>query len=284
MNFEIHIERVLQEKLPNKKVPSFLVWLLKKIIHQDWMNRFLSSYTNEDGVQFSKDVMGYLNSKMECFGLEKLPKDEQFIFVSNHPLGGLDGVSLAGAIGSHFSGVKFLINDLLLYLKPLRSIGIGIKVGGKAKQAKSLSDQVDEVLSSDQQMIMFPAGMCSRYQRGIGIQDLDWKKTFVSKAVQYKRRVVPIYYNGRNSTFFYALAFIRKSLGIKVNIEMLFLVDELYKSQNKTFKAYFGEPIDWQYFDNKEKSPKVLANEIKRLIYSKKENLCQDKSNSIILQ
>ena len=81
--------------------------------------------------------------------------------------------------------------------------------------------------------------------------DLDWKKTFVTKAKEYQRDIIPVHIDGRNSNFFYNLARVRKFLKIKVNIEMAFLVDEMFKQRNKTLTITFGRPIPYQVFDHR---------------------------------
>ena len=266
----IDIEAVLNEKIPNKKIPKFAISLLKRIIHQDWMNAMLKDYNGKAGLEFANATMKYLNTKIESYGFDRIDPSKKYIFVCNHPLGGPDGVSLATVLGRKFSNVEFLVNELLGYLVPLRPLIVPIKVGG-GMQKKAQAEMIEKTLESDSQLIIFPAGACSRFQIGKGIQDLEWKKTFVVQAVKHQRDVVPIYYEGHNSFFFYALSFIRKHLGIKANIELLFLVDEMYKSQGSTFKAYFGKPISYKNFIGK--NPKEEAEKMKIFIYSNKEKL-----------
>ena len=156
-----------------------------------------------------------------------------------------------------------MVNDLLLYLENLKSIFVPInKHGGQAKNAARL---IEEAYASDNQIITFPAGMCSRKIKG-KIQDLEWKKSFIQKAVEYKRDVVPVYFEGQNSNFFYRFANIRKALGIKMNYEMIYLPDEMFCSKHKTFRVHFGKPIPWQTFDNGKK-PAEWASDIKEIVY-----------------
>ena len=268
----IDIESVLAEKLPNKKIPKAAIWLLKKIIHQDWMNVMLKDYYGGAGIEFAEATLNYLKAHIESYGFKRIDPNKKYIFVSNHPLGGLDGVSLATVLGTKFKDVKFLVNELLNYLVPLQPLIVPIKVGS-GMQKKEQAERIEETLNSDQQLIIFPAGACSRFQVKHGVKDMEWKKTFIAQAVKHQRDVIPIYFKGHNSFFFYALSFIRKHLGIKVNIELLFLVDEMYKNQGSTFKAYFGEPIPWQTFVGK--NAKKEANRIKEFIYEKKDKLAK---------
>jgi putative hemolysin len=185
--------------------------------------------------------------------------------VSNHPLGGLDGLALGAVIGRRYEGqVKYLVNDLLMNLKGLAPLFIPINKTGK--QSRNFPAIVEAGFASDNHIIMFPAGLCSRRTNGV-IRDLEWKKTFVTKSVETQRDVVPIYFEGRNSDFFYRLANVSKALGIKFNIAMLFLADELFKNQHNTFTVRIGKPIPWQTFD-KTKSPIEWAQHVKEQVYA----------------
>ncbi len=193
-----------------------------------------------------------------------LPQDGLYTFVSNHPLGGQDGVALGYVLGKHYEGkVKYLVNDLLMNLRGLAPLCIPINKTGK--QAKDFPKMVEAGFQSDDQLIMFPAGLCSRRQNGV-IRDLEWKKTFVVKSIQAKRDVIPVHFGGRNSDFFYNLANVCKALGIKFNIAMLYLADEMFKNRHKTFTVTFGKPIPWQTFD-KSKTPAQWAEYVKDIVY-----------------
>ena len=264
--FLIDIEKVLHEKAPNKAkyVPGFVVSYLKRIVHQDEINDCMRTAGAKEGAEFCKHCLDYLDTKLEIIGLENLPKDELCTFVSNHPLGGQDGLALGYILGKHYNGkVKYLVNDLLMNLHGLAPLCIPInKVG---KQAKDFPRMVQTGFSSDNHIIMFPAGLCSRRQKE-GIRDLEWKKTFISKSIEHQRLVVPIHFEGRNSDFFYNLANWCKRLGIKFNIAMLYLADEMFKNRGKTFKVTIGKPIHWSTFD-KTKTHTEWAQYVKDTVY-----------------
>ncbi|MBO5795342.1 MAG: 1-acyl-sn-glycerol-3-phosphate acyltransferase [Bacteroides sp.] len=264
--FLIDIEKVLHEKAPNKAkyVPGFVVSYLKRIVHQDEINDCMRTAGAKEGAEFCKHCLDYLDTKLEIVGLENLPKDELCTFVSNHPLGGQDGLALGYILGKHYNGkVKYLVNDLLMNLHGLAPLCIPInKVG---KQAKDFPRMVQTGFSSDNHIIMFPAGLCSRRQKE-GIRDLEWKKTFISKSIEHQRLVVPIHFEGRNSDFFYNLANWCKRLGIKFNIAMLYLADEMFKNRGKTFKVTIGKPIHWSTFD-KTKTHTEWAQYVKDTVY-----------------
>ena len=264
--FLIDIDKVLREKAPKyyKYIPKFVVSYLKRIVHQEELNVFLRDSKDKVGVDFLKACLEFLDANIVVKGEENLPKEGLYTFVSNHPLGGQDGVALGYVLGSFYNGkVKYMVNDLLMNLQGLAPLCIPINKTGK--QAKDFPRMVEAGFASDDQLIMFPAGLCSRRQNGV-IRDLDWKKTFIVKSVQTHRDVVPIHFEGRNSNFFYNLANICKFLGIKVNIAMLYLADEMLKNRHKTFTVTIGKPISWQTFD-KSKTPAEWAAYVKDIVY-----------------
>ena len=264
--FLIDIEKILKEKAGSKYkyIPRFLVSYLKRIVHQDELNVFLREASDKEGVEFLAACMEFLDAKVEIKGLENLPEGGKYTFVSNHPLGGQDGVALGYILGTHYHGsVRYLVNDLLMNLHGLAPLCIPINKTGK--QSRDFPKMVEAGFDSDNHIIMFPAGLCSRRQNGV-IKDLEWKKTFVTKSVETQRDVVPLHFEGRNSDFFYNLANLCKKLGIKFNIAMLYLADEMLKNRHKTFTLTIGKPIPWQTFDHS-KSPKEWAQYVKEVVY-----------------
>lgn len=247
-----------------KMIPGFVYSYLKKVIHQQDINEFILKYGDRKGLAFSDAILEYLNVSYRVVGEENLPAAEgRYIFVSNHPLGGPDGIILISFLGARYPSLKFPVNDLLLNLKNLNNIFLPVnKHGAQAKEAVAA---IEEAYASDCQMIMFPAGLVSRKQKGI-IKDLEWQKSFVSKAIQHQRDIVPVYIDGKNSNFFYNLSNFRKKIHLKANLEMLYLPDETFKQRNKTFTLYIGKPVSWQTFD-RSKKPLEWAQEIKEMVY-----------------
>lgn len=242
----IDVEQVFASKNPAllKIIPKFVINYLKRIVHQDEINKFLSEKGHLKGAKFGRAILDDLfGAKYTTIGLDKLPSEGRFIFASNHPLGGLDGIALLVAVSEKFADLKFPVNDILLNLKPLDNIFVPVnKHGGHSKDAARL---IEEAYKSNAQILMFPAGLVSRKQKGI-IRDLEWKKNFVRKAIQHQRDIIPVHITGRNTNFFYRLANLRKLLGIKSNIEMLYLPDEMFKQFNENLTIRFGEPISWK--------------------------------------
>lgn len=264
----IDIDRVLKEKMGAKAkyVPNFLVRWLVRIAHQDDVNAFLWDNRDKVGVEWLEACVKYLDLKLEVEGKENLPTSDDkklYTFVSNHPLGGADGVALGSIIGRHYNGrFRYLVNDLLMNLPGLAPVCIPINKTGH--QGRNFPAMVKAGFESNNHMLMFPAGLCSRRHKGV-IRDIPWSKTFISKSVEYQRDIVPIHFGGQNSNFFYRLAnFSDKCLPF--NLAMLFLVDEMYKNVHKTFRVTIGKPIPWQTFD-KSKTPMEWAQFVKDRVY-----------------
>ena len=265
----IDIDKILKSKMGTKSryVPRPLVTWLKHITHQDQVNEFLWNNKDLVGTDWLVACVKYLDMSLEIRGQKNLPDKNDgklYTFVSNHPLGGIDGVAIGSIIGRHYDNkFKYLVNDLLMNLPGLAPLCIGINKTGS--QSRNFPAMVETGFSSDDHMVMFPAGLCSRKIDG-KIQDIPWKKTFITKSVEHKRDIVPIHFSGHNSMFFYRLANICKMLGIKFNIAMLFLVDEMYKNRHQSFQITIGKPISWQTFD-KSKTPTQWAQEVRARVY-----------------
>lgn len=245
----IDIEKIIKDKNPKllKVLPSFILNYLKRVAHQDDINEILHDFRNIHDYEFCAALIKRLNIKTTVTGLENIPKDGGFIFASNHPLGGMDAMALVTVIEPYRKDVKFIVNDILLNLKNLNGIFTGVnKHGGNTKTSLKM---VDELFASDRAVFVFPAGMVSRRKKGI-IADLEWKKTFISRAKKHNKTIVPVYVNGNLSNFFYRLSNIRMALGVKANLEMLYLADESFKQQGKTLNIIFGKPIPVSQFDD----------------------------------
>lgn len=269
----IDIKRILKDKMGSKArfVPCFLVAWLKKIIHEDEVNRFLWENRNLKGTEWLTACVQYLDMTLDIVGAENLPDKNDgklYTFVSNHPLGGQDGVSLGSIIGRHYDGkFRYLVNDLLLNLPGLKPVSIGINKTGK--QSRDFPRMVEAGFNSDNHLLMFPAGLNSRRING-EIHDLPWKKTFIIKSVETHRDVVPIHFSGQNSKRFYRIAKFSDRY-LPFNLAMLFLVDEMYRNVGKTFRITIGKPIPWQTF-NKTKTPMEWANFVEERVYALSSN------------
>ena len=263
---KIDVEKVLYSKNPalKKAIPQFVVNYLKRIVHQDELNDFLGKWGHLRDAGLIEAGLLHFEIKYKVYCTENIPVNGRHIFVSNHPLGGLDGLVFIYELSKYFPEVKFPVNDILTSIDNLS--GIFLPVNKHGTQAKDAARKIEEAYSSDCQILYFPAGLCSRKKRGV-IKDLQWHKSFISKAIQHKRDVVPAYFSGRNSNFFYNLSNIRKFFGIKANIEMLYLADEMFKQKDKEIQLVFGKPIPWETFD-KTKPALEWADWVKTITYN----------------
>ncbi len=246
----IDVENVLYSKNPflKKTVPSFVINYLKRIVHQDELNEFLRLFGNLKNAELIFAGLQHFKIKYKVSGSENIPKKGRYIFVSNHPLGGLDGLVFIYELSKYFENIKFPVNDILTNIENLN--GIFLPVNKHGAQGKEAARLIDEAYASDDQILYFPAGLCSRKKRGV-IKDLVWHKSFITKSVSHKRDIIPAFFSGRNSDFFYNLSNFRNFLGIKANLEMLYLADEMFKQKNKEISLVIGQKIPWETFDKK---------------------------------
>lgn len=250
----IDLRKVFTAKVPKlmKHMPDWAFRKIQRLLHEDEVNQILVKYKDLEGIDFVNAFLKEFNLNLVLNGTEHLNESQRIVVASNHPMGGLDGMALIGSVGKHCGKVLTPVNDFLTFLPNLRPLFIPVnKVGSDLANKKENIRVFNETFSGDSTVCYFPFGLCSRKTKGGKIMDLDWKKTFVTKSKAYQRDIVPVHVDGRNSEFFYNLARIRKFLHIKVNIEMAFLVDEMFKQRNKTMTITFGKPIPYQTFDSR---------------------------------
>lgn len=262
----VNVEHILKSKAPDlyKKMPKLLIKYFTYILHQDEINADLEKISDKVGVPKFHKQLSINNIEIDYHGKENIPSEGRFIFAANHPMGGPDGIMIVSAVGKLFPKTKLMVNDLLMNLPDIEDVFIPINRFGRNK--RNYAEIFENSMQSEYQIILFPAGLVSRKING-KIIDLEWKKSFVSYAKRYKRDIIPVFISGKNSNFFYNLANLRKKLGIKANIEQLYLVDELYKHKNQNVSIHFGKPIPYTSLTN-EKSDRDWAEEIKNIAYS----------------
>ena len=246
---KIDVDKVLRDRLTKhyKYIPRFVVRWLERTICQDKLNAILTKMAGKNSVDAATAALDEMDITVNATGLDHLPEG-RFMFVSNHPLGGLDGLALISLLGNRYDKkIKFLVNDLLMAVEPLR--GVFLPVNKDGNQARAAAVQIEEALQSDNQFITFPAGLCSRMQPDGSIADLPWQKAAVAHAINHQRDIVPIFFDAHNSRFFYRFAKWRKKLGIKLNIELIFLPKEMIKKSGSTLRVMIGEPIPWSTLD-----------------------------------
>lgn len=266
----IDIEGILTSKVGDKMkyIPKFLVNWLIRTTHQEELNEFIWRSRDHEGAEWLEDCVKFLDMNLKVEGFENLPeKDDQkrYTFVSNHPLGGGDGVALGAILGRKYGNdIRLIVNDILMHLPGLAPLCIPVNTT-TSKRERAMTEMVEKGFASDYNLLLFPAGLCSRKIDG-KIQDLEWKKTFITKSIESQRDIVPIHFEGHNSNKFYRIANICKMLKLKVNVAMLYLPDEMIKNRSNTFTVRIGKPIPWQTFD-KSRKPKEWAQWVREQVY-----------------
>lgn len=270
----IDIEEIIKSKNPKllKVLPQFIISYIKRIAHEDHINEFIRLNGHKTSFDFVDAIINEFKPIVSISGLENIPAHGGCTIASNHPLGGLDAMALLQSIGKRRRDIKFIVNDVLLNIKNFENEFIGVNKHGK-NSIKTL-DLIDSYYNSEQLVLIFPAGLVSRKQgKGI-IKDLEWKKSFIVKAKKFKRDIIPVHISGYNSNFFYNLAKLRQKAGIKANIEMFYLIDEMYHQKDKKIHLTFGKPINYTAFTD-EFSDHEWAQKMKMHIYS----LVDEKAN-----
>lgn len=266
---EINVEEVIRQRLPryNRFIPRCLIRRLERTICQDELNKLLRDNFPKRDAEFCRGVINDLKVSVDFLNIENIPPIEhsRVLFVSNHPLGGLDGIALIDFVERHYGiAPQFIVNDLLSAIEPLSDTFIPINKHGA--QSRKAVEALDNAFASDRPLIMFPAGLVSRCGKKGVIADLQWQKMFVAKAKEYKRDIIPLHFYGENSSFFYKFAKFRQRIGMKFNIEMIYLPREVFRSKGKSFDVVVGTPISYSSLDDM--PPMQKAQQIRQLIYS----------------
>ncbi|MBQ1748162.1 MAG: 1-acyl-sn-glycerol-3-phosphate acyltransferase [Bacteroidales bacterium] len=265
----INLKEVIKNKNPKlyKWLPGFAIWILGRIIHLKEINQVLAESGHLKGVDFADAVLKYLNdtARVDILHPEKFEEGKKYVFVSNHPLGGLDGLVITSELNKKFGPSKFLVNDILMNVKPMEDLFVPVNNLGTAKGRQVHG--VIELYNSDYHVMNFPAGACSRLIKG-KIQDLPWKRSFVRQATGSGRYIVPMHFQGRNSGLFYWSSKIRMALGIKSFIEMILLPREMFRQRNKTFVLTIGDPISPEEIASSSDNMQTWCDRIRNLVYS----------------
>lgn len=240
----ISLAGVLREKLGKRaeRIPGWVVRGLENLICQDRMNGLLRKIHPRRGAAFCEAVLRELDVEVEVLGARNLPESPRAVFVCNHPLGGLDGIAIIAELSRRYGpGLHFVVNDMLMAIEPLRDVFVPVNKHGA--QSRGAASALEEALEGDGPVVIFPAGLCSRRGPGGKVADLEWKKMFVHKAREFRRDIVPLRFEARNSDRFYRAARWRERLGIKFNIEMILLPGELFKARGSTFMIHVGKTV-----------------------------------------
>lgn len=249
-----------------KRLPNFIIYLIQLIIRQNEINRILSAHADYEGVEFLSKIIDDLNIKIEIDGIENLYENGKCFFVANHPFGFVDGLVLTKTVGDKYGDFRAIGNEVFRLIPHLNSKIAAVNVFGKNPKQYILD--LEKVFASDLPITHFPAGLVSRIKHR-KVEDREWQKSFVTKAIKHQRNVVPIYFYGRNSHLFYIIYIGRKALGIKTNLELVLLPHEIFNKKNKTIKVSIGSPIPYQSFDNT-KTHFEWAQYVKQQVYTLK--------------
>ncbi len=261
----IDIEKTIASKNPAllKWLPGFVISYIKKVTHETWMNGVVGRIQHLHGLEFVDALIGEFELEVELIGAENIPKTGGIIIAANHPLGGIDGIAMMHAMGRVRPDIRFLVNDLLMALENFQPLFIPVNKLGK--NSVDTLERIEQAYSESFAVLVFPAGLVSRKSEN-GIKDLEWKKSFITKSKKYKKDILPCFIGGNNSSFFYNLAYWRKKIGVKANIEMLYLVDEMYKQRGKRVQIKVGERISYESFDSS-RSDAQWADHLKSVVY-----------------
>lgn len=243
----IDVNKILGPKL-RKKLPRFAINFIKRRLHQDQINEAIMLAECPVGAGFFDDALRYLNITYRTRGEENLEPGKQYIFACNHPLGGPEALIIGSVFRRLYGdGFKVPVTPLLAHLKPLTQFFVPVN-NLSSKQSRDLGNRIADMFASDQQVLVFPAGLCAREIKG-KITEMPWKKMFVTQSRRHERDVVPVHISGHNSRWFFFLAKVSKFFRLKINIGMLYLVDELFKQSGNEFVITFGKPIPYTTFD-----------------------------------
>lgn len=271
---EIDLNRIIRSRIGGWKgrlIPGFLISALERLVHQKELNATLDATYPAEGTAFAEAVYEYFDLTLDVRGMENIPDSGRFIFASNHPLGGLDGIGLIKALGSRYGddGIRFLVNDMLMNVEPLRPVFLPINKYGS--QGRKAAKAIADAYASDMQMLIFPAGLVSRLHPDGEIRDLAWQKSFIQKAVEYERDIIPVRFEGLNRNRFYRTAWWRKRLGVKINIEQAMLPAELCAARGNSYRVIFGRPVSWRQLADRiaaGATPGALAAEIRTAVHT----------------
>ncbi len=229
------------------KFPGFVINWIIKIIRQEEINHILNKYSEFTGIDFLDKIINEFNLKLEVEGKENLPENGKCFFVANHPFGIIDGLILTRTVAGKYGNLKAIANDAFMFVPQLHPFIAAVNVFGRS--SKEYIKALDHTYHSNIPITHFPSGLVSRLEKG-KVQDSLWQKSFIKKAIESQRDIVPFYFFGRNSNLFYLIYLIRKTLRVNLNIELMLLPREMFRKRNKTIKVKIGKPISYKVFEN----------------------------------
>jgi hypothetical protein len=230
------------------RLPGWVYSLIRTVAHEKDLNRILPQLHGLAGWQFAEAALGLLDMQVKIIGQDRLPLPAPGpdslpgplpTFCANHPLGGADGLAMISLLGRTYGSSVYPSNDLLLSIPQLSASIVPVNKHGAST---SIFNDIQAMYASEHPILLFPAGRTARF-RDHRLQDFPWTKSFVKKSREFHRPIVPVHISGRNSRFFYFIWRARTLLGIRPNLEMFLLVDELFKQRGSTLTLTIGRPI-----------------------------------------
>ena len=268
-NDEVKVSRVdtgqlIDKMLPVKKLPGFVIRFLERLFAINKINRLFASAPGTKNLEFVDACTKYLDITCHVVGEENLPYGEDnLIFVSNHPQGGIEAICIAHILGQKYGNrIKFFANEILNCFEPLKEMFVPV-YRDRQKNRENMR-VINEFYKTDNHLVVFPAGITSSKANGKMIEH-EWSKNFVKAAIQYQRDVVPLYFQAQNSKLFYWIENFRKSIRSRINFDTVLFGHEFFKQRGKTLTLYIGKPVLWTTFD-KSKTPKEWANMVKHIV------------------
>ena len=265
-DYLLDMNEILGPKM-SAELPGFVKWFLRKRLHIDQINDCIMKAEHYAGSGFFDEALDYVGITYRTRGEENIDMSKKYIFACNHPLGGPEAL-IIGSVFKRIYGEGFRVpaNDILYNMKPLQEFFVPVKVM-RGRQNRDIADRISAMFESDCQILVFPAGLCARTYRGV-ITEMPWKKMFVTQARKYERDVVPVHISGHNSRWYFFLSWLSRIFRLKINIGMLFLVDELFNKKGEEFVITFGKPVSYKTFDSSRTDLQwadVVKNEVKKL-------------------
>ena len=267
-DYLLDLNEILGPKM-SAKLPGFVKRFFARRLHIKQINDCIMKAEHYAGAGFFDEALNYVGITYKVRGEENIDLSKKYLFACNHPLGGPEAL-IIGSIFRRIYGDGFMVpsNQILYNMKPLQEFFVPVSVGGR--QGREIAERIAGMFESDRQVLVFPAGLCAKSIKGV-VTEMPWKKMFVAQARKYQRDVVPVHISGHNSKWYFFLSWLSRTLKLKFNLGMIFLVDELFKQRGNEFVITFGKPIEYDRFD-KTKTDLQWADEVKNIV----KNLASD--------